>query len=98
MTDRLGGENNNISKSDLETILQVNKKAIEIGDEVSVQNEEILDQLSASNHTQENIVKKIDKTIEQNESISRDLFIIKAFFVLGGVNLILQVITLILHK
>jgi len=93
-----------ISKKDLDLILQVNKKAIEIKNYVSEQNEEIIQLLQENKEKQiefeEKISKlsKIDKIEEKIESlnrqahdISRDLFKIQVLFVSGVLGFAFQV-------
>ncbi len=70
----------NLNKKDLEIILEVNRKAIEIETEVADQNEEII---SLLNYNKE----KIDK-------MEKDIFKIQVLFITGILGLIIQLIQL----
>ncbi len=64
---------NNINKQDLDLILEVNKKTVEIQTEVADQNEEILSYLEANKKEQDELLKKIDKIKESCDSSIREL-------------------------
>jgi hypothetical protein len=98
-----------LSKQDLDVVLEVNRKAIEIQTEVAEQNEEIVNSLSnitktLSDHIadddkiQELTAKKIDQLIEKSNDISKDLFKIQVLFVTGTLALIAQIIQIFLKK
>jgi len=91
MIDRL---NENLKKKDLDLILEVNKKAIDIEMEVVEQNEEVLEHLSDLKKEQKNANEKIDKIYKQSEETSRELFRIQVLFLTGLLSLVLQVIQL----
>ena len=93
-----------ISKKDLDLILQVNKKAVEIKSYVAEQNEEIILLLNDNKEKQiefeEKISKlskidsleiKIDALNKQAHEISRDLFKIQVLFVSGVLGFAFQV-------
>ncbi len=91
--------NDNLKKHDLELILEVNKKAIEIQTEVAEQNEEIiayLEEMKKSNEeryrTDGERDKKLEKIVSQAEENSRDLFRIQVLFVTGLLSLVIQII------
>jgi hypothetical protein len=86
------------SKRDLEIILEVNKKAIEIETAVTDQNEEIIVLLTVCKNGQEKMDEKIDKLIEQAEDTSKDLFKIQVLFVTGLLALVAQIIQIFLRK
>lgn len=86
--------NEHLNKKDLELILEVNKKVIEIETEVVEQNEEIISSLSALLKTQNNHGEKIDKIVKQSEDTSRDIFKIQVLFISGLMSLVIQVIQL----
>ncbi len=86
------------SKRDLEIILEVNKKAIEIETAVTDQNEEIIGLLTVCKNGQEKMDEKIDKLIEQAEDTSKDLFKIQVLFVTGLLALVAQIIQIFLRK
>ena len=64
--------NDHINKRDLEIILEVNKKAIEIETEVAEQNEEIITLLQDSKKREEDLQKKLEMTYEEVEDIKKD--------------------------
>jgi hypothetical protein len=90
--------NDYINKRDLEIILEVNKKAIDIETEVAEQNEEIITLLQESKKREEDLQKKAEKIHELAEDINKDLFKIQVLFLSGLISLILQVIQMFLKK
>lgn len=87
-----------LNKKDLEIILEVNKKAIEIETEVADQNEEIIKNLENISEEQEFIKDKVEKLVKQNEEINKDLFKIQVLFLTGLLSLVMQVVQIILKK
>lgn len=93
-------------KKDLEIILEVNKKAIEIETTVADQNEEIIELLNNNKNEQAEIHNKLDevldnklnKIIEKGEEISKDLFKIQVLFITGLLALVAQIIQIFLRK
>jgi hypothetical protein len=96
MVDKINNEN--VKKRDLELILEVNKKAIEIQSEVVEQNEEIIDSLSEIKKTQADHDEKIDKLVKQAEETNKDLFRIQVLFVTGLLSLAIQIIQIFIKK
>ena len=90
--------NENIKKQDLDFILEVNKKAIEIETEVVEQNEQIIDDLSEIKKMQTENDKKIDKISAQTTEISKDLFRLQVLFVTGLLSLVIQIIQMFLKS
>lgn len=90
--------NDNVRKKDLELILEVNKKAIEIETEVAEQNEEIISSLTDIKKLQVDQDKKIDKILTQAEETNRDLFKIQILFVTGLLSLVIQIIQIFVIK
>lgn len=90
--------NDNVKKQDLEFILEVNKKAIEIQTEVAEQNEEIIDTLTEIKKTQAEHDKKIDKLLTQSDEANKDLFRIQVLFVTGLLSLVIQIIQMFVQK
>lgn len=86
------------NKKDLEIILEVNRKAVEIETAVADQNEEIIGLLNDNQLSQESIEKKIDKLIESADETSKDLFKIQVLFVTGLLALVAQIIQIFLRK
>jgi len=95
MADRL---NDNVRKQDLEFILEVNKKAIEIQTEVAEQNEDIISSLTEIKKTQADQDKKIDKLLSQSDEANKDLFRIQVLFVTGLLSLVIQIIQMFAQK
>lgn len=96
MVDKLYNEN--VRRKDLDLILEVNKKAIEIETEVAEQNEEIIATLNDIKKTQGDHDKKIDKILTQAEETNRDLFKIQILFVTGLLSLVIQIIQIFVIK
>jgi len=87
-----------LSKRDLEIILEVNKKAIEIETNVADQNEEIISELSDLKDKQKETNEKTDKIIKQTDDLSKDIFKLQVLFVTGLISLVIQVIQIFLKK
>jgi len=96
MVEKINSEN--VKKQDLELILEVNRKAIEIETEVADQNEEIIEALSDIKKTQEDHGEKIDKLVKQSEDTNKDLFRIQVLFITGLLSLVIQVFQIFLKK
>jgi hypothetical protein len=96
MVEKINSEN--VKKQDLELILEVNRKAIEIETEVADQNEEIIEALSDIKKVQEKQDEKIDKLVKQSEDTIKDLFRIQVLFITGLLSLVIQVIQIFLKK
>ena len=90
--------NENLSKRDLEIILEVNKKAIEIETNVADQNEEIISTLSVLKEKQKEGNDKKDKIIKQNDDLSKDIFKLQVLFVTGLISLVIQIIQIFLKR
>jgi hypothetical protein len=90
--------NDQILKKDLEVILEVNKKAIEIETNVADQNEEIISLLNESKESQKKLDDNINKVIKQNEDASKEMFKLQVLFVTGLLSLIVQVIQIFIKK
>lgn len=96
MVEKISSEN--VKKQDLELILEVNRKAIEIETEVADQNEEIIEALSDIKKVQEKQDEKIDKLVKQSDDTNKDLFRIQVLFISGLLSLVIQVIQIFLKK
>jgi hypothetical protein len=90
--------NDHINKKDLEIILEVNKKAIEIETGVADQNEEILLFLQESKKAKEELQKSVDKINTKADEISKDLFRIQVLFITGLLSLVIQIIEMFVKK
>jgi hypothetical protein len=87
-----------VNKRDLEIILEVNRKAVEIETAVADQNEEIINLLNDNQKSQEQIEEKLDKILEKSEETSKDLFKIQVLFVTGLLALVAQIIQIFIKK
>jgi len=87
-----------VNKKDLEIILEVNKKAVEIETAVADQNEEIIGLLNDNQTNQEHIEEKLDKLLEKADDTSKDLFKIQVLFVTGLLALVAQIIQIFIKK
>lgn len=102
-------KNENINKKDLELILEVNNKAIEIQTTVVDQNEEVIDLLNSIKENKkesdekfdknaDQINDKLDKLIKQSEELSKDIFKMQVLFITGLIGLFAQVIQFFMKK
>lgn len=87
-----------VNKKDLEIILEVNRKAVEIETAVADQNEEIIDLLNYNKVTQEKIEEKVEKILKQSEETSKDIFKMQVLFITGLLALVAQIIQIFLKK
>lgn len=87
-----------VNKKDLEIILEVNRKAVEIETAVADQNEEIIGLLNSCKNTQEHIDEKVDKILKQSEETSKDIFKMQVLFITGLLALVAQIIQIFLKK
>ena len=90
--------NEYVNRKDIELILEVNKKAIEIETEMVDQNEEIISALTELKSNQERIAEKVDKVAEQIEKTNKDLFKIQVLFITGLLSLVVQIIQIFVKK
>lgn len=90
--------NESLNKKDLDLILEVNKKAIEIETAVADQNEEILSLLSKIKEMQEKSDDKIESISSKSEEITKDIFKLQVLFISGLLSLIVQIIQIFLRK
>jgi hypothetical protein len=87
-----------INKRDLDVILEVNRKAIEIETSVADQNEEIIDLLNNIKDTQKIVEEKSFKLNDKLDELSKDMFKLQVLFVTGLLSIIAQIISVFLHK
>lgn len=90
--------NENLNKKDLDLILEVNKKAIEIETAVADQNEEILSLLSKIKEKQDKSDEKIDKIFSKSEELTKDVFKLQVLFISGLLSLVIQIIQIFVKK
>ena len=94
------------NKKDLEIILEVNRKAVEIETTVADQNEEIISLLETNKLLSEQMDAKLDKLVEQkinkllekNDEISRDLFQIRVLYIAAIMTIIAQIVEIFLKR
>jgi hypothetical protein len=98
MSDKIVNINDHLNRRDLEIILEVNRKAIEIETEVADQNEEIITLLNDSKKRQDELDKKMEKLITQSDETNKDLFKIQVLFITGLLSLVIQVIQMFVKK
>jgi hypothetical protein len=87
-----------LNKRDLEIILEVNRKAIEIETGVADQNEEILstiDQIKIKIHESHDKIEKLNKTTDE---ISKEIFKLQVLFVTGLLSIVVQIISFFIKK
>ena len=90
--------NENLNKKDLDLILEVNKKAIEIETAVADQNEEVLSLLSKIKEKQDKSDEKIDKIFLKSEELTKDVFKLQVLFISGLLSLVIQIIQIFVKK
>lgn len=98
MSDKIVNINEIINKKDLELILEVNRKAIEIETEVVDQNEEIIKLLNQNKLQQDSIEDSLEKLTKQSDEMNKDLFRIQVLFVTGLLSLVIQIAQMFLRK
>jgi hypothetical protein len=102
-------QSDTLKRKDLDLILEVNKKAIEIETEVAEQNEEIIDSLDKIKDSHTDLDKKLDnrldsqdekldKLIKQTDDTNKDLFRMQVLFVTGLITLVAQIVEIFLKK
>jgi len=84
-------DDDSLSRSDFDTIMEVNKKSIEIQIEVSDQNEKIIEYLDENEEALKNLKLGLDE-------IDKKLFKIELFLATGVVSLVWQVIQFVMSK
>lgn len=87
-----------IKKNDLELILEVNRKAIEIETTVADQNEEMMALLNKCREKQDKTEEKVDRLIKQSEDTSKEIFKLQVLFVSGLISLVIQVVQIFLKR
>ena len=88
---------NLLDKSDLDTILQVNNKAIEIQNAISEQYETIVDD---SDHVKKKVISIEEKISEMKleiKEINKSQFKILVLLSAGVINLVVQIVSMIKH-
>lgn len=84
-------ENRNLQKSDIETIIQVNNKAIELQNEISDQYEDILSTMTRISMRQDNIERDIVEIRKESKEIAKTQFKVLVILSSGIVSLIFQI-------
>ena len=88
----------NLDEKDIEKILAVNAKSVEIQNHVAGQFEEIKKngtEIVASSKKTEEKISVIEKKIEE---ISREIFQLKVLFATGMLSLLIQIIQIFIKK
>jgi hypothetical protein len=95
----------NVNRRDLDLILEVNRKAIEIETAVADQNEEIISLLNRSKERDDRadqnlnrLEDKVDKLTKQSEEINKDIFKMQVLFLTGLLSLVVQIVQIFLKK
>jgi hypothetical protein len=91
-------DDDNLSKSDLDTIIEVNRKTIEVQLEVSDQNEKIIEGLEQNKKNDEEIIKLLEKIKERIDENDRKLLKIEILLASGLISLIIQLIQIFAKK
>ncbi len=105
-------DDESLSRNDLDTILEVNKKSIEIQIEVSDQNEKIIEALEDNQNTVDFIKSKVedgDRKLEENQNAleiikskveenERKLLKIEIFLATGIISLLIQLALAVFKK
>ena len=94
-----------IYKRDIDMMMQVNSKAVELQAAVADQNEEIIEMLKdilKQNERMSNSHKDMDKDlakiVKANEDLAKDLFKFQILAISGFVAIILQIVSAFLKK
>ena len=94
-----------IYKRDIDMMMQVNSKAVELQAAVADQNEEIIEMLKLivkqneqSEHQKKDMGAKLDKLVKANEELAKDLFKFQIMAISGFVAIILQVVSVFMKK
>jgi DNA-directed RNA polymerase sigma subunit (sigma70/sigma32) len=94
-----------LHKKDLDIILEVNKKAIEIETSVVEQNEEIINLLNNNKSNQEEIISKqdnilglIDKILSQLNDNDKEIYKLQILYVVGFLTFVAQIVQIFFKK
>jgi len=84
-----------LTKNDINSILEVNRKLIEVELESAEQNEQILENLKSTKEKVLKIEEKVDKILKISEDMNKDIFKIQVLFVTGLLSVIIQIVNLL---
>lgn len=87
-----------LNKKDLDLILEVNRKAIEIETTVADQNEEMTALLTKCREKQDKTDEKVDKLLKQTEDINKEIFKLQVLFVSGLISLVIQIVQIFMKR
>jgi hypothetical protein len=90
--------NDIVNKKDLDLILEVNRKAIEIETTVAEQNEEMTGLLNKCREKQDKTDEKVDKILRQTEDLNKDIFKLQVLFISGLLSLVIQIVQIFIKK
>jgi len=88
----------NLDEKDIEKILAVTAKSIEIQNHVASQYEDIKKNTSESVSSYKKIEEKIAIIEKKVEEISREIFQLKVLFATGMLSLVIQIIQIFVKK
>jgi NAD-dependent SIR2 family protein deacetylase len=87
-----------LQKKDIDLIIEVNKKAVEIEMAVADQNEELISLIEDVKKSQDLISKNIDEFNSQLNSIDKEIYKLQVLYVMGFLTLVAQIIQIFLKK
>jgi len=87
-----------LNKKDLDLILEVNKKAIEIEMAVANQNEELISLIEDVKKSQESLIKNTSDFDCQLKNIDKEIYKLQVLYVMGFLTLVAQIIQIFLKK
>jgi len=90
--------NDLLHKKDLDVILEVNKKAVEIETYVAEQNEEIISFLNKNKDQQDYMIHLIEKILEQSNINDKEIYKLQILYVVGFLTLVAQIVQIFLKK
>lgn len=88
----------NLNKKDLDLILEVNRKAVEMEMEVAAQNEELIKTLTTHSADHKKQTELAEKLLKLSEELSKDMFKLQILFVTGLFSIVAQIISIFVKK
>lgn len=88
----------NLNRKDLDLILEVNRKAVEMEMEVAAQNEEIIKSLSSAAADHKKQTELAEKLLKLSEESAKDMFKLQILFVTGLFSIVAQIISIFVKK
>ena len=87
-----------LQKSDIETVLETNKKAIEIHTEVASQNEDIINKLESLESKLKYNTDLTAKMSKDVDDMNKSMFKLYVLLTSGVISLIIQIISMVIAK